>query len=166
MARSKTASRGSINFEAMANFRYAIRSFLSFSENAARAAGLEAQQYQALLALKGMPANQKATVGVLAERLLIRHHSAVELAIRLETNRLVRRIRSSGDRREVHIELAPRGEKMLRHLALTHRAELVSAAPTLIRALKGISGQTSNGNRKKVLRGPAATPRSRAVKRK
>lgn len=150
----------------MANFRYAIRSFLSFSENAARAAGLEAQQYQALLALKGMPVNQKATVGALAERLLIRHHSAVELAIRLETNRLVRRIRSSGDRREVLIELAPRGEKMLQQLALTHRAELVSAAPTLIRALRGIAGQTSNGNRKRALRPQATKPRSRVAKRK
>lgn len=166
MTHSKTSSRGPINFEAMANFRYAIRSFLSFSENAARAAGLEAQQYQALLALKGMPVNQKATVGALAERLLIRHHSAVELAIRLETNRLVRRIRSSGDRREVLIELAPRGEKMLQQLALTHRAELVSAAPTLIRALRGIAGQTSNGNRKRALRPQATKPRSRVAKRK
>jgi DNA-binding MarR family transcriptional regulator len=134
----------------MAEFRYALRSFLSFSENAAREAGLEAQQYQALLALKGLPSDQKATVGALAERLLIKHHSAVELAIRLEANRLVRRIRNRSDRREVFIELAPRGEKMLRQLALTHRTELVSAAPMLIRALGEIAGRSLNGHPRRV----------------
>ena len=144
----------------MAEFRHALRSFLSFSEHAAREAGLEAQQYQALLALKGLPADQKATVGALADRLLIKHHSAVELAFRLEANRLVRRIRSQSDRREVFIELAPRGEKMLQQLALTHRAELVSQAPMLIRALEEIAGRSSNGHPRRV------SPRNRSQSRR
>lgn len=160
MTPSKASKGKSVNYEAMAEFRYALRSFLSFSEQAAREAGLEAQQYQALLALKGLPADHKATIGALADRLLIKHHSAVELAIRLEANRLVRRIRSRSDRREVFIELAPRGEKMLRQLALTHRAELVSQAPMLIRALEEIAGRSSNGHPRRV------SPRNRSQSRR
>jgi DNA-binding MarR family transcriptional regulator len=129
----------------MANFRYAIRRYLNFSEQAARTAGIEPQQYQTLLALKGLPARQKATIGALAKRLLIRHHSAVELFNRLEVKRLTRRYRSRSDRREVLLRLAPRGERVLRQLAFTHRAELQSAGQTLIRALEAILAHSRGG---------------------
>lgn len=131
-------TRSGLNYRAMADFRYAIRRYLNFSEQAARAAGLEPQQYQALQALKGLPPGQKATIGALAKRLLVRHHSAVELFKRLEVKRLTRRYRSRSDRREVLLRLAPRGERLLRQLAFTHRAELHSAGRTLIRALDAI----------------------------
>ena len=73
-----------INYAALANFRYEIRRFLSFSEIVARAAGIEPQQHQALLAIKGQPPGSETAVGVLAERLQLRHHSTVELSRRLE----------------------------------------------------------------------------------
>jgi len=124
-----------IDFAALADFRYEIRRFLNFSEQAARAAGVEPQQHQALLAIKGRPAGFATTVGVLAERLQIRHHSAVELSRRLEARGWIRRSRSGLDRREVQLHLTPRAEKLLGKLSLAHRDELREAEPRLVRAL-------------------------------
>jgi len=124
-----------INFAALADFRYEIRRFLNFSEQAARAAGVEPQQHQALLAIKGRPAGFATTVGVLAERLQIRHHSAVELSRRLEARGWIRRSRSGLDRREVQLHLTSRAEKLLGKLSLAHRDELREAEPRLVRAL-------------------------------
>jgi DNA-binding MarR family transcriptional regulator len=140
----------------MADFRYAIRRYLNFSEQAARASGLEPQQYQALLALKGMPPLQKATIGALAERLQVRHHSAVELFNRLEANHWVRRYRSRSDRREVLLRLAQRGERRLQQLAFTHRAELHSAGRTLIRALDAILAHSRGRRNSPLPRAPGA----------
>jgi DNA-binding MarR family transcriptional regulator len=72
----KNPSPRAIDYQALADFRYEIRRFLSFSERLVRAAGLEPQQHQALLAIKGLPTHRIATIGVLSERLLIQHHSA------------------------------------------------------------------------------------------
>ena len=68
-----------IDYAALADFRYEVRRFLHFAEQAAQAAGIEPQQYQALLAIRGLPAWARATIGTMAERMQIRHHSAVEL---------------------------------------------------------------------------------------
>jgi DNA-binding MarR family transcriptional regulator len=125
-----------IHYRALADFRYQIRRFLSFSERAARAAGLEPRQHQALLALKGLPEDKKGTVGVLAERLQIEHHTAVELADRLVAKGLIIRSKSQADRREVLLQLTRRGEKVLQELSRLHRAELSSAGPKLLRALE------------------------------
>src|ERR1700731_4491393 len=97
----RPSRKRSIDYTALADFRYEIRRFLNFSETAARAAGIEPHQHQALLAIKGLPARQIATVGALAERLQIQHHSAVELTNRLESKGLIRRSRGQADRREV-----------------------------------------------------------------
>ncbi len=129
-------SRERFNFEALADFRYAIRRYLNFSERNARAAGLEPQQYQALLAIKGVPPSHKATVGVLAERLQIQHHSAVELMDRLEKRGLVRRVRSRVDRRQVLVQLTPSGERKLKRVSMPHRDELRTAGRRLLRALE------------------------------
>src|SRR5271157_5691500 len=94
-----------IQYQALVGFRYEIRRFLNFSERAARSAGLEQQQHQGLMAVKGVPKGRNATVGYVAERLQIRHHSAVELANRLEKRGFLRRARSRGDRREVWLEV-------------------------------------------------------------
>jgi DNA-binding MarR family transcriptional regulator len=132
----RTRTNGKIDFVALADFRYHIRRFLSFSENAARGMRIEPQQHQALLAIKGLRPDHYASVGALAERLQIRHHSVVELADRLERRKLVKRARSGADRREVHLTLTPRGEKILRALSRVHREELRTAGPRLVKALR------------------------------
>jgi DNA-binding MarR family transcriptional regulator len=124
-----------IDYQALADFRYEIRRFLSFSERLVRAAGIEPQQHQALLAIKGLPAHRVATIGVLAERLLSQHHSAVELVNRLEAKGLLRRTRGVADRREVVLTLSRRGEALLKQLTRPHHAELQSARPRLLTAL-------------------------------
>ena len=108
--------RRRIDYSALADFRYEIRRFLNFSETAARVAGIEPHQHQALLAIKGLPARQIATVGVLAERLHIQHHSAVELTDRLQAKGLIRRSRGQQDRREVVLQVTLRGELSLIHI--------------------------------------------------
>jgi DNA-binding MarR family transcriptional regulator len=125
-----------IDYTALADFRHEIRRFLNFSEIVARAAGIEPKQHQALLAIKGRPLGFRTTVGVLAERLQIRHHSAVELSRRLEVNGWIRRSRKGTDRREVQLVVTPRGEMLLARLSLSHRNELRTAEPRLIKALQ------------------------------
>jgi len=132
----KQRQRATDYIQALGEFRYQIRRFLNFSERAARAAGLEPQQHQALLAVKGLCGGQRATVGALAERLQIQHHSAVELVDRLESRRLVHRSRNSEDRREVLVRLTGQGERLLHELSAPHRAELRSAGPSLLRSLR------------------------------
>jgi DNA-binding MarR family transcriptional regulator len=127
---------GRIDYEALADFRCEIRRYLNFATRAARTAGIEPQQYQALLAVKGLPRESKATVGVLAEQMQIEHHTAVELSLRLETNGWIRRSRNGADRREVLLQLTRRGERLLKTLSLSHHRELQSAGPRLIEALQ------------------------------
>jgi len=128
----------SAEFRALAEFRYQIRIFLNGSEEAARASGLEPQQYLLLLALRGLPLGREATIRELAERMQLRHHSVVELADRLERRSLLRRERSRDDRRQVILHLAPRGEKILTRLAEQRIAELRTAAPALVRSLTAV----------------------------
>ena len=126
------------DYRALADFRYQLRRFLSFSNEAARAAGLEPRQHQLLLAVKGMPEGVEATVGTIAERLQTQHHSTVELVDRMENRGLVRRLRSAGDRRRVLVSLTARGEALLARLSAVHRAEVRSIGPRLLRALEHI----------------------------
>src|SRR5262245_6676640 len=124
------------DYQALAELRYQVRRFLRFSEEAARKAGLEPQQHQTLLAIKGLPKKRTTTVGVLAERLQIHHHSAVELVDRLVDRGLVRRFRGRTDRRQVFVRLRPGGEKILRELSLYHLAELRLVGPDLVKILQ------------------------------
>jgi DNA-binding MarR family transcriptional regulator len=127
-----------IDYKALADFRFEIRSFLNFSESVARSARIEPQQHQALLAIKGGPVGLETTVGALAERLQIRHHSAVELSRRLEAAGWIRRLRHGRDRRQVQLVVTARGEKLLAKLSFSHRRELRTAGPRLLRALRTI----------------------------
>ncbi len=131
-------AQNKFDYQALAQFRYEIRRFINFSEQAARAAGVEPQQHQALLAIKGLPPTQKTTVGALAERLQIQHHSTVELVDRLEVHGLLKRIRGGADRREVLLALTPRGAKLLKELSLPHLVELRAAGRTLLQALEAV----------------------------
>ena len=119
------------DYERLAEFRYLLRRFLIFSENAAVKAGLTAQQHQALLAIKGFSGRDYVTTGELAERLGIRHHSAVGLVDRLSVKGLIHRQTGSDDRRQVLIELTPRAEGLLAKLSVAHRDELERLAPLL-----------------------------------
>ncbi len=123
------------DYQALAEFRYQIRRFLHFSEQVAREAGLEPQQHQLLLALKGLPEGRKATIGELAERLQIQHHSTVELIDRMVERDLIQRSRDDEDQRRVFIKLTPQGEEVLRKLSLLHRTELQTTGPALVQAL-------------------------------
>ena len=98
-------------------------------------AGIEPQQYMALLQLKALEARPPATINALAARLLVRHHTAVELVDRLEARGMVRRRRRAGDRREVHVETRAAGEAILRKLALHSVNELRGDGPALVAML-------------------------------
>lgn len=136
------------DYQSLAELRYQIRRFLRFSEEAARKAGIEPRQHQLLLAIKGLPPQEKPSIVVLAERLQLRHHSTVELANRLARHGCVRRVRDRNNRREVLLKLTPKGEKLLRRLSIDHRAELRSAGPELMAALWQVLalGQPQRGN--------------------
>jgi DNA-binding MarR family transcriptional regulator len=140
-------SRTATDYRSLSDFRYEIRRFLNFSERAARDAGLEPQQHQALLTIKGLPAHRMATIGVLSERLQIQHHSAVELADRLEAKRLIRRSRTRQDRRAVVLSLTARGERFLRDVTLPHLTELRTAGRKLLQTLGLVMNrENSNGS--------------------
>jgi DNA-binding MarR family transcriptional regulator len=126
------------DYQALAEFRHQIRRFLHFSEQAVKAAGVERGQYQLMLAIKGIPPGVRPRIRDLADRMEIRHHSAVELVNRLEARGFVRRSRAHDDRREVLLALTPKGEKVLSHLALHHHEELRSAGPQLVAALRRV----------------------------
>ncbi len=123
------------DYRSLAEFRFAMRRFLAFSENAARTHGLEPRQHQLLLALRGLPDGADPTVQVLAERLSLKHHSVVELLDRLEANNLIKRTRATDDRRRARITLTARGAELLRKLSRAHLDELRAHAPSLVSAL-------------------------------
>jgi DNA-binding MarR family transcriptional regulator len=123
-------------YETLAAFRYALRRFMRFSEEAAQAAGVTAQQYQALLAIKGFPARDNVTVGELAERLQLRHHSAVGLIDRLVVEKLVVRVPSTKDHRQVLIQVTSRGGKIAERIASVHHEQLKRIGPEIRQLLE------------------------------
>lgn len=132
------------NYRALAEFRYQIRRFLRISEEVAYAADLEPQQHQLLLAIKGLPEGRTATVGELAERLQLRHHSTVELIDRLVKRGLVERQRDEADQRRVIVRLQPQGEEVLDRLSRRMLTDLRSTGPILTHALHALLDSTSN----------------------
>jgi DNA-binding MarR family transcriptional regulator len=112
------------DYQALAAFRYALRKFLRFSEEAARRAGITPQQYVAMIAVRGFPERDRLTVSELAERLQLRHHSAVGLIDRMVAQGLMVRQPGGDDRRQVFVTLTPRGAELLEPLAAAHRDQL------------------------------------------
>jgi DNA-binding MarR family transcriptional regulator len=138
-AQTPSSDSVSVDYTALARFRLELRGFLHFSERAAHAAGIEPQQHQLLLALKGLPTPQEpATVGNVAAWLTIQHHSAVELVDRAVARGLVRREHDVRDRRRVLVHLTPDGQALLDRLSVMHRQELQTTAPALLTALQRV----------------------------
>jgi len=131
---------GTAEYERLAAFRYALRSFLHFSEEAAARVGLTGQQYQALLVVRSFDGRSPLSIADLAEQLLIKHNSAVGLADRLVAQGLMVRERIPENRRKVRLRLTPQGEQVLGRLASIHRAKLRRIGPDLNRMLGELTG--------------------------
>ncbi len=142
---AKTGSITKAHYETLAGFRYALRQFLRFSEDAALAAGITPQQHQAMLAIKGFPGRDDVTIGELAERLQIKHHSAVGLADRLVAEKYIRRMTDKNDRRHVRLTLTARGETMLQQLSAAHQEQLRRMGPQLDQLLDLLQGNDPAG---------------------
>ncbi len=127
------------DYETLAAFRYELRKFFNFSEKAAEDHGLAVQQYLALLSIEGFPGRNHTTIGELAERLQVAHHSAVGLVDRLEKKALVKRTPAEDDRRKVSVRLTKRGLAKLEKLAAVHHEELQTVGPLLVGFLKRVT---------------------------
>ncbi len=123
---------GLADYRSLAQLRYLIRHFLQEGDVTTRAAGLEPQQYLMLLTIRGLPVGQEPTVRTLAERLALRHHSAVELIDRLERHGFVKRGRDLQDRRQVKVSLTPKGEKTLERVVEQRVSELRATGRELV----------------------------------
>jgi DNA-binding MarR family transcriptional regulator len=137
------------NIQAMAELRYQIRLFLRFSENAARQAGLEPQQHQLLLAVKGLPPSLRPTVGVLAERMQLKPHSTVGLIDRLVEGGFLARLRATDDRRQVLVKLTHDGEQILQKLAVHHLDQLRSVGPKFKNVLQSLIEDPTGARQRK-----------------
>ena len=127
------------DYQAIAEFRYQIRRFIRFSETAARKQGLNGQQHQLLLAIKGFPDGARPTIVALAERMQLRHHSTGELLNRLSENGYVVRVTDPDDRRQVHLRITRKGDAVLKRLTLIHTNELKTASVRLLKTLQNIT---------------------------
>jgi len=119
----------------LAEFRYRLRLFLLFSDEAALRSGLQPQQHQLLLQIAGAPHETVVTVGWVAERLGLRHNTAVELCNRCEESGLITRRQDTVDRRYVHLEVTHKGREVLHALSVDHARELNELAPRLMQTL-------------------------------
>jgi len=130
-------------YEMLAAFRYGLRQFLRFSENVVGKVGLTPQQHQALLAIRGFPGRDQLTIGELAERLQIKHNSAVGLVDRLASQRLMVRHPATADRRQVYVALTPHGAQVLERLTALHKDEIRRVGPGLSVLLQRLTTATA-----------------------
>lgn len=126
------------DYERLHEFRFSIRRFLHFSENAARAAGLDPQQHQLLLAVQACGPVDGVTISRIADRLQLRHHTVVELVDRAAERGLVERHRAEKDQRFVLVSITETGRRLLEGLSEAHLTELRTAGPELARLLHEI----------------------------
>lgn len=133
MVKTKSVqSLGEAEYTALAEFRYQLRRFLRHMEDEVRVTGVNPQQYQVVLAIKGLPRDEVPTISCMAERMQLNHNSMVELVDRCEQNGLVRRIRSGADRRQVTLAITAEGESLLKRLGAAARQELRNIGPVLV----------------------------------
>ena len=129
--RSKANALNTVDYEALAHFRYRLRLFLAFSDMRAKNAGVTSQQYQALLAIKGFSSQKPMFVGELSRLLLIKHHTTVELVDRMVKLGLLNRMVDTQDKRRVLVTLTKRGHSLLHKVAAIHYAHLGSSTRML-----------------------------------
>jgi DNA-binding MarR family transcriptional regulator len=137
--RPSTEALDQRDYATLASFRRSLRVFLAFSEDAARKVGLPAQQHQAILAIRGLAPEAGMTVNDLAEQLLLKPQTAVELVDRLEDAGLVRRERDGVDRRRVLLSLTAKANRLLEKLSAEHLAQIRRDAPQLIALLQDVA---------------------------
>lgn len=150
-----TEALGKEDYEMLSSFRYALRRFLKFSEQAAASKGLTPRQHQALLAIKGYPGRDYVTNGELAERLQIHHQSAVGLVNRLQRMGLVERVAATDDRRKSYIRLTHQGADILEQLTAAHKRELMTIAPHLELLLRHLQKSQDSPSRHAEVEVPA-----------
>jgi DNA-binding MarR family transcriptional regulator len=154
-------------YQALGELRYLIRRFLQEGDAKAKQAGLEPQQYLLLLAVRGLPAGEEATISTLANRLSLRHHSTVELIDRMESHGYVKRIRGREDRRQVLVSLQPKGERLLERVVEQRITELrangralVAAISSLLEPRRGVLAP-NQGRRRRAASGTGKEPAAR-----
>lgn len=140
MASRRSASVSLTELQALAEFRHQLRRFLHFSEEAAAKLDLQSQQHQLLLQIAGAPDAVTPTVGYVADRLGLRHNTAVELSKRSEEAGLISRTHTDTDRRCVVLDLTTKGRNLLHALSIDHARELNELAPQLIETLSALKG--------------------------
>jgi DNA-binding MarR family transcriptional regulator len=145
--RARRREISAADYRKLAEFRFRIRRFLHFTEEAARAHGMEPQQHQLLLAIRGLPKGARPTVTTISDRLCLRHHSTVELIDRLEKQGAVARQHGKEDRREVLLHLTPRGEDRLRRLTVSIWPQLQVEGVALSGSLQELLGASREPGR-------------------
>jgi DNA-binding MarR family transcriptional regulator len=125
-------------YRRLAEFRYQVRRFLQFSQEAAAASGLHSKQYQLLQVIAGMPEDMAPTIAAVAQRMCLRHNSAVELVNRTIEAGLVRKAPDPIDHRRLLLQITPSGQRLIAALVAFHLRELDELGPDLIRALKRV----------------------------
>lgn len=153
MSKKRAKSLSEIEFMALAEFRYQIRKYLRHMEEKARKMGHNPQQYQLLLAVKGLPKATTPTISAMAERMQLNHNSMVELVDRCEKRALLRRTRSGPDHRQVTLEITPDGEALMRRYASAARHEFDTTGPSLAKSIHRLlhdkrSPKRFNGDRR------------------
>jgi len=149
MKKGKTMGLRDAEYIALAEFRYQLRRFSRNMEEQVRKLGVNPQQYQVVLAVRGLPAGEAPTVTRLAERMQLNHNSMVELVDRCEHAGLLRRTRSEADRRQVILALTGRGEGLLRSLGRAAREQLRGSGPSLVKAVLHLTKGVNTGKRKR-----------------
>jgi DNA-binding MarR family transcriptional regulator len=147
-ADGKTSELSAGSLRQLAEFRHRIRQFLHSSEEIARSRGIEPQQHQLLLAIKGLPQGVRPTVTAISRQLCLRHHSTVELIDRLVERGALRRRHGDRDHREVLVELTPHGEDLLHSLSILHWEELRVSGPALSESLWAVMHQSKRHGEK------------------
>jgi DNA-binding MarR family transcriptional regulator len=149
------------SYRLLAAFRFEMRKFMAFSEQAARDAGIEPQQHQLLLALRGLPEGARPTIGTVAERLCVQHHTAVAMVDKLEQRGMLVRERGREDKREVLLRTTAEADSILHKLSTLHRQQLAVAGPAMVEALSALV----SSNPKPRERATASPPRARPAVR-
>jgi DNA-binding MarR family transcriptional regulator len=144
--RTNSAATVPAKLAAIAEFRFRLRRFLSFSEAASEELGVPAQQYQLIQVVAAVPCDTAATISYIAERMLLRHNSAVELVDRAERSGLVRRVADESDHRRSVVDITEEAEAVLSQLVSRHLAELQNEGPALVCAVQKIIGNGAGSN--------------------